>query len=168
LKNTFAIKEEFSNNEATSWAVQELKRRDLKRLFKPIASTAYQRLVWTFYEHLRYECSRPKVFFSFIDGINIEVTITDVATILKCSHEPPESKIPWIDCPSMLTVEDIVSDMCQGQYADKHRNATSKAKIPPNLRFIDMVLYMNLCPLGHKTQWRDMFLSAFYSFHRGF
>jgi hypothetical protein len=25
LENTFAIKEEFSNNDATSWAVQELK-----------------------------------------------------------------------------------------------------------------------------------------------
>jgi hypothetical protein len=45
LENTFAIKEEFSNNEATSSAVQELKRRGLKRLFKPVASTAYKRLV---------------------------------------------------------------------------------------------------------------------------
>jgi hypothetical protein len=45
LENTFAIKEEFSNNEATSWAVQELKNQGLKRLFKPIASTAYERLV---------------------------------------------------------------------------------------------------------------------------
>jgi hypothetical protein len=45
LENIFAIKEEFSNNEATSWAVQELKNRGLKRLFKPIASTAYGRLV---------------------------------------------------------------------------------------------------------------------------
>jgi hypothetical protein len=41
LENTFSIKEEFSNNEATSWAVEELKRRGLKRLFKPVASTAY-------------------------------------------------------------------------------------------------------------------------------
>jgi hypothetical protein len=31
-----------------------------------------------------------------------------------------------------------------------------------------MVLYRNVCPLGHKTQRRDMFLSALYSFHRGF
>jgi hypothetical protein len=45
LEKTFAIKEEFSNNEATSWAVQELKNQGLKRLFKPIASTAYERLV---------------------------------------------------------------------------------------------------------------------------
>jgi hypothetical protein len=168
LENTFAIKEEFSNNEATSWAVQELKRRGLKKLFKPVASTAYERLVRTFYEHLRYECSRPNVLFSSIDGIDVEVTIADVAAVLKCSHKPPEPEIPWIDCPSMLTIEDIVSDMCQGQYADKHRNAASKVEIPPNLWFIDMVLYRNVCPLGHKTQRRDMFLSALYSFHRGF
>jgi hypothetical protein len=56
LENTFAIKEEFSNNEATSWAVQELKRRGLKRLFKPVASTAYECLVREFYENLRCEC----------------------------------------------------------------------------------------------------------------
>jgi hypothetical protein len=96
------------------------------------------------------------------------VTIADIEAVLKCSHEPPELDISWIDCPSMLTIKDIVSDMCEGQYADKHWNAASKAKIPPNLSFIDMVLYRNMCPLGHKTQRRDMFLSALYSFHRGF
>jgi hypothetical protein len=114
LENTFAIKEEFSNNEATSWAVQELKRCGLKRLFKAVASTAYERLVRTFYEHLRYECSRPDVLFSSIDDIDVEVTIADVVAVLKCSHAPPESDVPWIDCPSMLTIEDIISDMCEG------------------------------------------------------
>jgi hypothetical protein len=68
----------------------------------------------------------------------------------------------------MLTLEDIVSNMCEGQYADNHRNAASKMKIPQNLLFIDMVLYRNMCPLGHKTQRRDLFLSAFYAFHKGF
>jgi hypothetical protein len=140
----------------------------LKRLFKPIASTAYECLVWTFYEHLRYECSRLDFLFSSIDGIDVEVTKADVAAVLKCNHEPPESDVPWIDFPSMLTIEDIISNMCEGQYADKHRNAASKAKIPPNLWFIDVVLYRNVCPLGDKTQRRDMFLSALYSFHRGF
>jgi hypothetical protein len=56
LENTFAIKEEFSNNEATSWAVQELKNRGLKRFFKPVASTAYERLVKEFYKHLSIDC----------------------------------------------------------------------------------------------------------------
>jgi hypothetical protein len=160
LENTFAIKEEFSNNEATSWVVQELKRQGLKRLFKPITSTAYECLVRTFYEHLRYKCNRPDVLFSSIDDIDVEVTIADVAAVLKCNHKPPESNIPWIDCPSLLTLEDIISDMCEGQYANKHRNAAKKAKIPTNLWFIDMVLYMNVCPLGHKTQRRDMFFNT--------
>jgi hypothetical protein len=96
------------------------------------------------------------------------VTTADVAAVLKRSHEPPKLDVPWIDCPSMLTLEDIISDMYEGQYADKHRNAASKAKIPQNLLFIDMVLYRNVCPLGHKTQRWDMFLSALYAFHRGF
>jgi hypothetical protein len=55
LENTFTIKEEFSNNEATSWAVQELKNRGLKRLFKPVASTAYEHLVREFCVHLSYD-----------------------------------------------------------------------------------------------------------------
>jgi hypothetical protein len=168
LENTFDIKKEFSNNEATSLAVQELKNRGLKRLFKPVASTAYERLVRAFYEHLSYDCSRPDVLVSSIDGREVEVTIADVAAILKCSHEHPESDVPWLECPSMLTLEDIISDICEGQYADKHRNAASKAKIPRNLLFIDMVLYRNVCPLGHKTQRGDMFLNALYAFHRGF
>jgi hypothetical protein len=148
LENTFAIKEEFSNNEATSWAVQEFKNRGLKRLFKPVASTTYERLVREFYENLRCECDQPDVLFSSIDGREVEVTIADVAAILKCSHEPPEMDIPWLVCPPMLTVEDIVVDMCEGQFADSHRNAASKTKIPRNLLFIDMVLYRNVCPLG--------------------
>jgi hypothetical protein len=108
------------------------------------------------------------VLVSSIDDRDVEVTIADVATALKCSHEPPDSAIPWIDYPSMLTIKDIVSDMCEGQYADNHRNAASKAKIPPKLWFVDVMLYRNMCPLGHKTQRPDMFLSALYSFHIGF
>ena len=45
LETSFAIKDEFSKNEATEWAVQELKHRGLKRLFKPVVSTAYEHLV---------------------------------------------------------------------------------------------------------------------------
>jgi hypothetical protein len=168
LENTIAIKEEFSNNDATSWVVQELKNRGLKRLFKLVTSTTYECLVRAFYKHLSYDCSRPNILVSSINGRKVEVTIADVAAVLKYSHEPPDSDVPWIDCPSMLTLKDIVFDMCEGQYADKHRNVGSKAKIPQNLLFIDMVLYRNVCPLGHKTQRQDMFLSALYAFHRGF
>jgi hypothetical protein len=168
LKNIFAIKEEFSNNEATSWAVHKLKNRGLKRLFKPVASTAYERLVKAFYEHLSYDCDQPNVLVSSTDGREMEVAIADVAVILKYNPQPPDSDVPWLECPPMLTLEDIVPNMCEGQYADSHRNATNKTKIPRNLLFIDMVLYKNVCPLGHKTQKRDMFLSALYAFHRGF
>jgi hypothetical protein len=114
LENTFAIKEEFSNNEATSWAVEELKCRGLKRLFKPVASTAYEWLVREFYTHLRIDGDQSDILFSSIDGREVEVTIVDVAAVLKCGHEPPESDIPWLECPLMLTLEDIVFDMCEG------------------------------------------------------
>jgi hypothetical protein len=114
LENTFAVKEVFSHNEATSWAVEELKRRGLKRLFKPIASTAYERLVREFYTHLRIDDDQPDSLFSSIDGMEVEVTIGDIAAVLKCSHKPPESDIPWIECPSMLTLEDIVSICVRG------------------------------------------------------
>jgi hypothetical protein len=131
--------------------VKELKHRGLKRLFKPIASTVYERLVREFYKHLKIDYDQPDILFSSIDGREVEVTIADVVAVLKCSHEPPESDVPWLECPSMLTLEDIIFDMCEGQYADSHRNAANKTKIPRNLLFIDMVLYKNVCPLGHKT-----------------
>jgi hypothetical protein len=152
LETTFAIKEDFSKDDATKWAVQELKRCGLKRLFKPVTSTTYERLVRSFYENLKYNCNRPNVLVSSIDDRDVEVTIADIAAALKCHHEPPEADEPWIDCPSMLTIEDIISNMCEGQYADRHKNAASKAKIPLKLWFVDVVLQKNVCPLGHKTQ----------------
>jgi hypothetical protein len=100
-----------------------------EEVVKPVASTAYKCLVHAFYEHLRYDCSWLDVLVSSIDDKDMEVTIADVAAVLKCNQEPPESDVPWIYCPSMLT-EDIVSNMCEGQYADKHQNAASKAKFP--------------------------------------
>ena len=133
LETTFAIKEDFSKNDDTRWAVQELKRCGLKQLFKPIAFTTYERLVQSFYENLKYDCNRPDVLVSSIDDRDVEVTITDIAAVLKCHAEPPKANEPWIVCPSMLTIEDIISDMCEGQYADKHNNAASKVKMPPKL-----------------------------------
>jgi hypothetical protein len=111
LETTFAVKEDFSKDDATRWAVQELKRRGLKRMFKPVASTVYERLVRSFYENLKYNCNRPDVLVSSIDNRDIEVTIANIMAVLKCPHEPPEADEPWIDCPSVLTLEDIVSDV---------------------------------------------------------
>jgi hypothetical protein len=42
LETSFAVKNDFSKFEATSWAVQQLKRRGLKRLFKLVTYTAYE------------------------------------------------------------------------------------------------------------------------------
>jgi hypothetical protein len=103
----------------------------------------------SFYENLKYNCNQPDILVSSIDDRDIEVTIADIATVLKCHHEPPEAEEPWIDYPSMLTIKDIVSDMCEGQYVDRHKNAASKAKIPPKLWFVDVVLqkYVCQCPI---------------------
>jgi hypothetical protein len=87
LETSFAIKKDFSKFEATSWAVQELKRHGLKRLFKPVTSTAYECLVRSFYENLKYDCSRPDVLSSSIDDRDVEVTVADIAAALKCSAE---------------------------------------------------------------------------------
>jgi hypothetical protein len=163
LETSFSIKDDFSKNEATKSAVQEL-----KRLFKPVASTAYEHLVWSFYKNLKYDCNRLDILVSSIDDRDVNVTIADIAATLKCHDEPPEANKPWIVCPSLLTIEDIVSDMCGGQYAERHQNAARKAKIPPKLWFMDVVLQKNVCPLGHKTQRRYLFLSTLYSFHKGY
>jgi hypothetical protein len=68
----------------------------------------------------------------------------------------------------MLTAKEIVEDMCEGRYADQYRNATSKAKFPSQLWLVDFVLQQNVCPLGHKTQRRDFFLTTLYAFHNGY
>jgi hypothetical protein len=114
-------------------AVQELKRRGLKRLFKPVTSTAYERLLQTFYENLTYDCNRTDILSSSLDDRDIEVTVANIAATLKCNAECPEAKEQWIAYPSMLAIEEIIEDMCEGRYADQYRNATSKAKLPPQL-----------------------------------
>jgi hypothetical protein len=45
LEMSFTVKEDFAKFKATSWAVQQLKRRGLKWLFKPVISTTDERLV---------------------------------------------------------------------------------------------------------------------------
>jgi hypothetical protein len=94
LETTFAIKEDFSKDDDTKWAVQELKCRGLKWLFKPITSTTYERLGRSFYENLKYNCNRPDVLVSSMDNRNVEVTIADIATVLKCHHELLEANEP--------------------------------------------------------------------------
>jgi hypothetical protein len=78
---------------------------------KPAAFTTYEQLVRCFYENLKYDYNRPGILFSSIDDEDVKVTVADITAVLKCHAEPPEGE-PWIICPSMLTTEDIVSDMC--------------------------------------------------------
>jgi hypothetical protein len=49
FETEFDINGDFKNFEATQWVVQEFKRRGLKKLFKPITSTAYTKLIVQFY-----------------------------------------------------------------------------------------------------------------------
>jgi hypothetical protein len=118
LDTSFAVKKDFSKFEATSWAVQELKSRGLKGLFKQVTSTAYEHLVRSFYENLKYDYNRPDVLSSSIDYRDIKVTVDDIPAALKCNVEQPEVDDQWIACPFMLTTEDMVGDMCEGQFAD--------------------------------------------------
>jgi hypothetical protein len=117
-----------------------LKRRGLKRLFKPVTSTAYECLVWSFYENLTYDCNRLDIFSSSIDGTDIEVTVANIAAALNCYAEQLEADDQWIARPSMLTIEDIVEDMCEGKFTDQHNNAASKSKLPPQLWFTNFML----------------------------
>jgi hypothetical protein len=103
LETYFAVKKDFSKFEATSWAVQELKSRGLKWLFKPVTSTAYERLVWSFYENLKYDCNRPDILTSSIDERDVGVTVANIAATFKCSAEQPEADDQWIARPPMLT-----------------------------------------------------------------
>jgi hypothetical protein len=40
------------------------------------------------------------------------VIIADIAATLKCNAKCPDVEEQWIACPSMLTSEEIVEDMC--------------------------------------------------------
>jgi hypothetical protein len=93
LETSFAVKKYFSKSEATSWAVQQLKRRGLKRLFKPVTSTAYESLVWSFYENLKYDYNQPDVLSSSIDSRDIEVTVADIAAALSAIQSSPRQMI---------------------------------------------------------------------------
>jgi hypothetical protein len=68
-------------------AVQELKHCGLERLFNPITSTTYERLVQSIYENLTYDCNRLDVLSSSIDDRDVKVTVANIAAALKCHAE---------------------------------------------------------------------------------
>jgi hypothetical protein len=89
---------------------------------------------------LKYECNRLDVLSSSINDRDVEVTVVDIFAALKYNAEQPKADDQWIAHPSMLSTEDIFSDMCEGQFADRHNNAATKSKLPPQLWFVDSVL----------------------------
>jgi hypothetical protein len=129
FETKFDINGDFKNFEATKWVVQEFTRRGLKKLFKPVTSTAYTKLVAQFYSNLYIDCNRRGVLFSNIKGKPVEVTTTDIAAALKCNddHLPVEAQMDAQ--PESFYISQIIADMCDGQYADNKNNAVEEADI---------------------------------------
>ena len=101
FETTFDVNEDFKNFEATQWAVQEFTRHGLKKLFKPITSMAYTRLVVQFYTNLYIDCNRRGVLFSTVQGKKIEVTTADIVAALKCNDEHPLQLHNWMNSQSL-------------------------------------------------------------------
>lgn len=107
------------------WAVEEFKHLGLTRLFKLVISTTYERLIQLFYENFTFDYNRPGALSSSIDGVDVEVTSADITAALRCHHECPLMEDQFVVFPSMLTIPDIVGDMCEGCYTDDHRTYAS-------------------------------------------
>jgi hypothetical protein len=167
LKIEFDINGDFKNFEATQWAVQEFKCQGLKKLFKPVTSTAYTRLVIQLYSNLSRDCNKPGTLSSTVKGKQVDVTTSDIAAVLHCNDEHPPADAQLDDQSDAFYVSEIIEDMCAGQYADEKRNAGNRSKLPQQPLLVDYILYRNVCPLGHKSQRRDQFLQALYAFHKG-
>jgi hypothetical protein len=87
FEREFDINGDFKNFEATQWAIQEIKRRGLKKLCKPVTSMAYTGLVVQFYLNLFTDCNHQGVMFSTVQGKRVEVTTADIAAALHCNDE---------------------------------------------------------------------------------
>jgi hypothetical protein len=167
FETEFDINGDFKNFEAIQWAIQEFKCCGLKKLLKPVTSTAYTRLVVQFYANLSQDCNKPSTMFSSIQGKQVEVTTLDIAATLHCNDEHPPVDAQRDEQPESFYISEIIEDMCAGQYADEKWNAGSQSKLPQQLLLVDYILQWNVCPLGHKSQRLDQFLQALYAFHKG-
>ena len=70
---------------------------------------------------------------SIVQGEDIEVTSTDIATALECNDEHPPEDAQLDEQPPIFYVAEFVGDMCAGQFADDHNNAGSWSNMPPQL-----------------------------------
>jgi hypothetical protein len=100
------------NFEATQWAIQEFKRRGLKKLFKPVTSTAYTRLVVQFYSNLSRDCNKSGTLSSTVKGKQVDVTTSDIAAALHYNDEHLPADAQLDDQPDAFYVSKIIKDMC--------------------------------------------------------
>jgi hypothetical protein len=92
----------------------EFTRHGLKKLFKPVTSTAYTKLVVQFYSNLYTNCNKRGVLFSNVKGKQVEVTTADIAAALKCNDEHPLVEAQMDAQPESYYIFEIVEDMCVG------------------------------------------------------
>lgn len=83
LPTIFAIDEFFRHNEDTKWAVKELERRELARLFGPFLKV-YPCLVRLFYQNMHKQYRFPNVLYTVLDGICVQVTRSNIQQALDC------------------------------------------------------------------------------------
>ncbi|XP_059429142.1 uncharacterized protein LOC132162951 [Corylus avellana] len=74
---------------------------------------------------------KPGVMSSSVQGMDIEVTSTNIATALKYNNEHPPEEEQFEEKSPMLTVAEIIGDMCEGHFVDGHNNVGSRTKMPP-------------------------------------
>jgi hypothetical protein len=106
FETEFDINGDFKNFEATQWVVQEFKRRGLKKLFKPVTSTAYTRLVVQFYSNLFRDCNKASTLSSTVKGKQVDVTTSDIAVALHCNDEHPPTDAQLDDQPDPFCLRD--------------------------------------------------------------
>jgi hypothetical protein len=113
-ETTFDVNGDFKNFEASQWVVQEFTYRGLKKLFKPVTSTAYTKLVVQFYGNLYTDCNMKAVLFSNVKGKPVEVTTADIAAALKCNDDHPPVEAQMDAHPESFYISQIIDDMCDG------------------------------------------------------
>jgi hypothetical protein len=103
------------------------------------------------------------------------VTVADIVAALKCNAKCSKAEEQWIACPSMLTTEEIVEEMCEGHYGEREEEACTISIGTPSARQSCLhnfglwtLCFSKMCHLGHKTLRRDRFLIALHSFHKGY
>jgi hypothetical protein len=104
FETEFDINGNFKNFEATQWIIQEFKCHGLKKLFKPVTSTAYTRLVVQFYANLYQDCNKPGTISSTVQGKQVEVTTSDIVAILHCNDEHPPADAQLDEQPESFNV----------------------------------------------------------------